>query len=667
VFVPCHFRPSNPDAAWKVIAANGFGTLVTGQTGGAPVASPLPFVGHPNEGMLVGHMARANPQLQLLKRSKPASVLVIFQGASGFVSGSYYDEPFAVPTWDHVSVHVAGTLRLVHGNAATLGVLEQTVAHFEAQADSDWRLDVTRPDLPDMVELIAAFEVAVERIDASFKLSQNVAVEQRRPVVAGVLSAGNHRLARAIEAENATTSGSETVSDQGLLAGAATELQEAARRHLWLHFAPLGRDEELTVFVRGEGCYVYDQQGRRYLDALSSLFCVNVGHGRGELADAAGAQARELAYATTWGTAHPRAVELATRVAQLAPGDLNRVFFTSGGSEAVESALKLAHGYHRACGEPTRVKVIARELAYHGTTLGALSATGLPSVRDPFEPLIARGCHVPHTDSYRNEGADPSLAADAIEERILLEGPDTVSAVILEPVQNSGGCIPPPPDYFQAVRRICDRYGVLLISDDTICSWGRLGTWFGAQRFDYLPDIITTAKGMTSAYVPMGAMIASDRVAEPFLEAGALFAHGLTFGGHPVAAAVALANIDLLEQDALLDHVRANEPLLRSTLEALYDLPIVGDVRGAGYFWGIELVRDQASKQRFDADTAQELTESVLAPALHQRGLICRASDRGYPVIQLAPPLTAGIEQFEEIGEILRSVLSEACTRTHTW
>ncbi len=442
------------------------------------------------------------------------------------------------------------------------------------------------------------------------------------------------------------------------------ELQDAARRHLWLHFAPIGRQEELTVFMRGDGCYVYDQDGRRHLDALSSLFCVNIGHGRAELGAAAAAQAGELAYATVWGTAHPRAIELAERVAQLAPGDLNRVFFTSGGSEAVESALKLTRSYHRARGEPTRTKVIARELAYHGTTLGALSATGLPSVRAPFEPLMPGGCHVPHTDLYRlADGVDPLKSADAIEERILFEGPETVGAVILEPVQNSGGCIPPPPGYFERVRAICDRHGVLLISDDTICSWGRLGTWFGGQRFAYAPDLITTAKGLTSGYAPMGALIVSDRVAEPFVSGDAVFAHGLTYGGHPVAAAVALANLDVLEQEGLLEHVRAREDALRTTLEALYELPIVGDVRGAGYFWGIELVRDQTRKQRFAPDAAHQLTDGFLEPALHSRGLICRASDRGYPVIQLAPPLIAGPEQFEELGAILRSVLAEACTR----
>jgi len=438
-------------------------------------------------------------------------------------------------------------------------------------------------------------------------------------------------------------------------------LQESARRHLWRHFAPVGGDDELPVFVRGDGCSLWDTEGRRHLDALSSLFCVNAGHGRAELAEAAGAQARELAYATTWDTAHPRAIELAERIAGLAPGDLDRVFFTSGGSESVESALKLARAHHRLRGEPSRVKVIARELAYHGTTFGALSATGLPSARTPFEPMMPGGCHVPHTDLYRApEGRDPLWAADAIEKRILFEGPGTVAAVILEPVQNSGGCLPPPPGYFARARDICDRHGVLLISDDTICGWGRLGTWFGAQRFDLVPDIITTAKGLTSAYVPMGAMIVSERVAEPFVESGEPFAHGLTFGGHPVAAAVALANLDVIEREDLLGHVRRHEADLQAALEGLFDIPIVGDVRGAGYFWGIELVADQATREPFSPEVAHELTERVLGPALRRRRLICRAADRGYPVIQLAPPLIAGPEEFAEIGAVLREVLTEA-------
>jgi adenosylmethionine-8-amino-7-oxononanoate aminotransferase len=442
---------------------------------------------------------------------------------------------------------------------------------------------------------------------------------------------------------------------------ATSALQRAARRHLWRHFAPIGGDQDVPIFVRGEGCELWDEDGNRYLDALSSLFCVNVGHGREELAEAAAQQARELAYATTWDTAHPRAIELAERIAGLAPGDLNRVFFTSGGSESVESALKLARSYHHARGEPSRVKVIARELAYHGTTFGALSATGLPSVRTPFEPLMPGGCHVPHTDLYRSDTQrDPLWAGDAIEERIAFEDPATVAAVILEPVQNSGGCLPPPPGYFARVREICDRHGVLLISDDTICSWGRLGTWLGADRFKYAPDIVTTAKGLTSGYAPMGAVIVSDRVAEPFLDGGAVFAHGLTFGGHPVAAAVALANIGVIEDDDLLGNVNAHEPQLQATLEDLGDLPIVGDVRGAGYFWGIELVADQATKRRFPPDEANALIDRVLTPELRRHRLVARAADRGVPVIQLAPPLIAGPEEIAEIGATLREVLAAA-------
>jgi adenosylmethionine-8-amino-7-oxononanoate aminotransferase len=438
-----------------------------------------------------------------------------------------------------------------------------------------------------------------------------------------------------------------------------------AARHLMTHFGAVGA-AGLPIYVRGEGCYVWDDSGKRYLDGLSMLFCVNAGHGRAELAEAAAAQARELAFATTWDAVHPCAIELAARIAQLAPGDLNRVFFTSGGSESVETALKFVRAYHGLRGEPRRVKVIARELAYHGTTMGALSATGLPSVRTPFEPLAPGGCHVPHTDLYRaRPGDDPLAAADAIEQRILFEGPETVAAVILEPVQNSGGCLVPPDGYFARVREICDRHAVVMISDDTICSWGRLGTWFGGQRFDYVPDVITTAKGLTSAYVPMGAMIVSDRLAAPFLEVGQSFAHGLTFGGHPVAAAVALANLDVLEGEDLLGHVRRHEPALRAELEGLRDLPIVGDVRGAGFFWGIELVADAASKRPFEPGTAAALV-GFLGPELHRRGLICRAADRGYPVIQLAPPLVAGPEQFAEIGQVLRGALEAALERSGT-
>jgi adenosylmethionine-8-amino-7-oxononanoate aminotransferase len=447
---------------------------------------------------------------------------------------------------------------------------------------------------------------------------------------------------------------------------AASTLQEQARRHLWMHFTRMGSyvDHEVPIIARGDGCYVWDEHGKRYLDGLSALFCVNAGHGREELAEAAAAQMKELGFYINWSYAHPRGIELAARIADLAPYDLNRVFFTSGGSEAVESAWKLVRNYHRLRGDGQRTKLIARNLAYHGTSLGALAATGLTGLRAPFEPLTPGGCHVANTNSYHwPAGRDPLWAADAIEERIEFESAETVAAVILEPVQNAGGCFVPQEGYFERVREICDRHGVLLISDEVICSWGRIGHWFGCERYGYRPDLITTAKGLTSAYVPMGAVIVTDRIAEPFMEGKTMFAHGFTFGGHPVAAAVALANLDILEREDLCGHVRAKEGEFRDRLEGLRDIPIVGDVRGAGYFHAIELVKDRETKESFSAEESEDLLRGFLSGALYERGLICRADDRGDPVVQLAPPLIADTEQFDEIEAILRSTLTEAWDR----
>jgi adenosylmethionine-8-amino-7-oxononanoate aminotransferase len=443
-------------------------------------------------------------------------------------------------------------------------------------------------------------------------------------------------------------------------------LQELGRRHLWMQFTRMSsyQDQEIPIIVRGEGCYVYDERGNRYLDGLSALFCVNVGHGRADIAQAGADQAKELGFYTNWSYAHPPAIELAARIATLAPGDLNRVFFTSGGSEAVESALKLARQYHKLTGKPNKTKVIARDIAYHGSSLGALSATGITGLREPFEPLTPGGCHVPNTNSFRQPHALSAVElADTIATRIEFEGPDTVAAVILEPVQNAGGCFTPPDGYFQRVREICDEYNVLMISDEVICAWGRLGEWFGAYRYDFVPDIITTAKGLTSAYAPMGAVIASDRVAEPFMEGTHSFMHGFTFAGHPVCAAVALANLDVLDGEGLIDHVRANEGAFRQMLDSLRDIPIVGDVRGAGYFHAIELVKDQDTDEDWSDEESETLLRGFLSGELYRRGLICRADDRGDPVIQLSPPLIAGPTQFEEIEAVLRPVLTEAGER----
>ncbi|GAA3928081.1 aspartate aminotransferase family protein [Amorphoplanes auranticolor] len=452
------------------------------------------------------------------------------------------------------------------------------------------------------------------------------------------------------------------------------DLSGSARDHLWMHFTRMSsytgaQASEVPVIVRGSGPYIWDQNGKRYLDGLSGLFVVQAGHGRGELADAAAKQASELAYFPLWSYAHPTAVELSERLAGLAPGDLNRVFFTTGGSEAVESAWKLARSYFKLTGKPMKTKAISRSIAYHGTTMGALSLTGLPLIKQEFEPLVPGAIKVPNTNYYRRPDESMSeeqfgiWAADRIAEAIEFEGPDTVACVFLEPVQNAGGCFPPPAGYFQRVREICDRYDVLLVSDEVICAFGRLGEYFGANRFGYTPDIITCAKGLTSGYVPLGAMIASERLVAPFLQGANSFSHGVTFGGHPVASAVALANLDIFEREDLNGHVRANSALFRSYLERLNDLPIVGDVRGDGYFFGIELVKDKATKETFDADESERLLRGFLSRALFEAGLYCRADDRGDPVIQLAPPLICEEEHFAEIEHALRGVLTEAWAR----
>jgi len=454
----------------------------------------------------------------------------------------------------------------------------------------------------------------------------------------------------------------------------AGDLAAKADRHLWGHFSRHGAGITPPIIARGEGVYIFDDKGRRYFDGLSGLFTVQVGHGRAELAEAAAKQAETLSYFPLWSYATPPAIELAERISTYTPGDLNRVFFTTGGGEAVESAWKLAKQYFKLTGKPGKHKVVSRAIAYHGTSQGALAITGLPTFKAPFEPLTPGGFRVPNTNFYRAPApydtdikAWGAYCADRLAEAIEFEGPDTVCAVFLEPVQNAGGCFPPPPGYFQRVREICDEYDVLLVSDEVICAFGRVGSMFACNSdlgdFDYVPDIITCAKGLTSAYSPIGAMIADDRLFEPFNDGKTVFGHGYTFGGHPVSAAVALANLDIFDREGLNDHVRENAPAFRATLERLYELPIVGDVRGEGFFYGIELVKDKTTRETFNAEESERLLRGFLTPALWDAGLYCRADDRGDPVVQLAPPLICGQKEFDEIYEILHRVLSEASDR----
>jgi adenosylmethionine-8-amino-7-oxononanoate aminotransferase len=441
---------------------------------------------------------------------------------------------------------------------------------------------------------------------------------------------------------------------------------------LWMHFTRMGNyaDKPVPIVERAEGAYIYDAAGRRYLDALSALFVVQAGYGREEIAAATDQQTRKLAYFPIWSYATPPAIELADRLAAMAPGDLNKVFFSSGGGESVETAWKLAKQFFKLTGKPTKTKVISRAVAYHGTTQGALSITGVPGFKHAFEPLIPGTFRVPNTDFYRapdhlvdNEKAFGLWAANRIEEAILAEGPDSIAAVFVEPVQNAGGSLPPPAGYFERLREICDTYDVLLVSDEVICAYGRLGTMFGADKFGYVPDIITSAKGLTSGYAALGAAIVSDRVFEPFSHGNVSFPHGYTFGGHPVACAAALANLDLFESEDLLGNVLRNENAFRQTLERLLDLPIVGDVRGSGYFWSVELVKDQANKEPFSRDDCERILRGVIAPGMWEAGVYCRADDRGQAVVQFAPPLICGQPEFDQIESALRSVLTDAWTR----
>jgi adenosylmethionine-8-amino-7-oxononanoate aminotransferase len=450
-----------------------------------------------------------------------------------------------------------------------------------------------------------------------------------------------------------------------------TGLQSLAKEHLMLHFTDMASlvADGTTIIERGEGCHVFDVDGRRYIDGLSGLYCVNLGHSHGEeIGTAAAEQMARLPFTSNWTVAHPPAIELAAKLAELAPAGLERVFFTSGGAESVEAAWKMAVQFHRANGEPARRKVIARQDAYHGVTMGALAMTGLEECRAPFEPFGVPVSHVANTNAYRHpDGADEARLRAAllaeVEATIEREGAGTIAMLIAEPVQNAGGCLVPPDGYWQGLRELCDRHGILLVSDEVICAFGRIGTWFGAQRLGYEPDMITFAKGLTGAHFPMGGVLISERVAEPFVEGREMFLHGITFGGHPVGSAVALASIEIFEREQVMDNVMANEPLLRDRLNGLRDIPIVGDVRGTGQFWAVELVRDQESKETFEGPAAEWLLKDVLSAELWGRGLICRLDDRTEPIVQIAPPLVADRGTIEEIVQILREGLTVAAER----
>ena len=479
------------------------------------------------------------------------------------------------------------------------------------------------------------------------------------------------------------------------LTATALDLQRIAKEHLWMHFTRMGgyAQADVPIIVRGDGCYLEDANGKRYLDALAGLFSVNIGYGYGEeIGQAALEQMRELPFYTNWSYAHPRAIELAGEVASLAPGDLNRVFFVSGGSEAVESAWKLARQYYMARGEkrlvrrstsrrrgttrswPRRARRDAtRRSPATSRTTARRSARSRSTASRRCAPRSSRSsprCATCATRTAttgrrrRRRRSSPRFLLDDLEQAILAMDPETVCLVHMEPVQNSGGAFTPPAGYWAGVRALCDEYDILLSADEVITAFGRLGYWFGSERYDIRPDIVTSAKGLSSSYAAIGAVIATDRVMEPFLESTAMWSHGITFGGHPVMCAIALKNIEIMKREGIVEHVREHEDVFRAKLETLLDLPIVGDVRGTGFFYAVELVKDKETRQTFDDDECETLLRGYLSPALFDAGLICRADDRGDPVVQISPPLVAGEAEMDEIVGILGDVLAEAGRRS---
>jgi adenosylmethionine-8-amino-7-oxononanoate aminotransferase len=441
----------------------------------------------------------------------------------------------------------------------------------------------------------------------------------------------------------------------------------AVTDHLLLHLARNGslreRDEDILVLERGEGVYVYDTEGRRYLDALSCLFCSQIGYSYGrEMAEVASAQLERLAFNTNWSTAHPAAIELAERLAALAPEGITKVFFTSGGSESVETAWKVARQYHVANGQPQRTKAIARQTAYHGVSLGALALTGIPALQEPFGTPAFETIHVSNTNRFRAPDGDDEdafckrLLAE-LEATIQREGPDTIALIAAEPIQNAGGCFVPPAGYWPGLRELADRYGILLLADEVISGFGRVGEYFGVTRYGGVPDLITVAKGITSAYAPMGALLVGEHVAEPLYRPKAQLAHGITFGGHPVSAAIALRNLEIFERDGVLENVQELTPYLGERLQELRALPIVGDVRGDGFFWAVELVGED--NRRLDADEREDLLRGFIPPRLRELGLLARADDRGDALVQIAPPLICDRGHLDTIVAGLEQLLTE--------
>ncbi len=447
--------------------------------------------------------------------------------------------------------------------------------------------------------------------------------------------------------------------------------RELAQQHLLPHYTKgaAWNHHELPVITTGDGCYVHDEDGNKYLDGLAGLFCSNIGHGRTDLAAAAAKQAEKLAFFPNWGFASPPTIEAAAMIAELAPGDLSEVFFVSSGSEAVESAVKFARNYHVARGDEQRYKVIARDWAYHGTTLGALAVTGIPKFRKHFMPMLWDGVrHAPNT--LDGAGAPGTPIAEwpcvaELEQMIIDEGPETVSLIIAEPVQNGRGAVVPPEGYWAELRRIADQYGILLCADEVICAFGRMGTWFASERFGIEPDMITFAKGVTSAYQPLGGVVIRRQLVEETWNSEiGMYNHGSTFGGHPVACAVAVANMVALRDEGVLQNVLDNESYFQAKLDGLVErFDIIKEWRGTGYFYAVEMMESRADGTELSDHDRAALQGGVLGGFVRESKLLIRPDDRGATMLVLSPPLIATRDVIDDIMERMFQI----CELTETW
>jgi adenosylmethionine-8-amino-7-oxononanoate aminotransferase len=437
-------------------------------------------------------------------------------------------------------------------------------------------------------------------------------------------------------------------------------LEQSARDHVWIHMLPWAEFESdhLRVFDRGDGARLYDIHGREYLDGIAGLWVVNAGHGRREIADAYAEQAARLGYASSMTYTTTPAVRLAEKLAEITPGDLSRVFFVSGGSEAVETAMKIAKQVQAMRGFPKRYKIIARRRSYHGMTHGAMSLTASRN-ETWFGPFMYGVYHVPHPDRYRSdfglEGEEADLmAARYVEQEIVNQGPESVAAVIGEPVSTAAGVHVPSPKYWQTLREICDRHGVLLIADEVINGFGRSGTMFATEQFGFVPDIMTMAKGLSSGYAPIAAAIVREPIFDVFKEnREAIMGHLITFGGHPAACAAALKNLEIFEREDLVGQSAEKGQYLKARLEELRAHPTVGDVRGLGLMCAIDLVKNKATRESWAKGSpfTARLGELTL-----DMGFITRVWD----VMHFAPPLVATEAEIDRMVEIADEALTIA-------